>query len=115
MHTMPETEVFVTVGVDTHKDIHVAVALDQLGRILDKVEIRTTSAGYAELLAWASEFGTIDKVGIEGTGSHGAGLCRWLRARGVLVVEVVGIPPAGRHGAMRPGPTVAVPPRWWGR
>lgn len=88
MHTMPETEVFVTVGVDTHKDIHVAVALDQLGRILDKVEIRTTSAGYAELLAWASEFGTIDKVGIEGTGSHGAGLCRWLRARGVLVVEV---------------------------
>jgi transposase len=88
MHTMPDVEVFVTVGVDTHKDVHVAVALDQLGRFLDATEIATTSAGYAELLGWASNLGTIDKVGIEGTGSHGAGLCRWLRSRGVNVVEV---------------------------
>ena len=88
MHTMPDAEVFVTVGVDTHKDVHVAVALDQLGRFLDATEIPTTSAGYAELLTWATELGTVDKVGIEGTGSHGAGLCRWLTARGVMVVEV---------------------------
>ncbi len=88
MATMPEDEVFVTVGVDTHKDIHVAVALDQLGRFLDAIEIPTTSAGYAELLAWASELGTVDRVGIEGTGSHGAGLCRWLTAHGLVVVEV---------------------------
>jgi transposase len=88
MHTMPEAEVFVTVGVDTHKDVHVAVALDQVGRFLDANEIPTTSAGYAELLGWASQLGTVDKVGIEGTGSHGAGLCRWLSFGGVVVVEV---------------------------
>ncbi|MDP8929901.1 MAG: transposase [Actinomycetota bacterium] len=79
---------FVTVGVDTHKDVHVAVALDQLGRWLDATEIPTTAAGYAELLAWASQLGTVDKVGIEGTGSHGAGLWGWLTARGVIVVAV---------------------------
>ncbi|MDP8931758.1 MAG: IS110 family transposase [Actinomycetota bacterium] len=88
MDTMPSAEVFVTIGVDTHKDIHVAVALDQLGRWLDAIEIETTPAGYAQLLAWASKLGTVDQVGIEGTGSHGAGLCRWLTARGIVVVEV---------------------------
>jgi transposase len=88
MATMPQDEVFVTVGVDTHKDTHVAVVLDQLGRFLDAIEIPTTSAGYAELLAWASDLGTIDRFGIEGTGSHGAGLCRWLTGRGLIVVEV---------------------------
>ncbi len=88
MATMPDTETFVTLGVDTHKDTHLAVALDQLGRWLDAIEIPTTSAGYADLLAWATDLGTIDMIGIEGTGSHGAGLCRWLIARGLVVVEV---------------------------
>jgi transposase len=88
MSTMPEAEVFVTLGVDTHKHTHLAVALDQLGRRLDQLEIPTTTAGFAELYAWASEFGTIDTVGIEGTGAYGAGLCRWLRDRGLVVVEV---------------------------
>jgi transposase len=88
MTTMPETEVHVTLGVDTHKDIHVAVALDQLGRKLDTIQIPTTAAGYGLLLAWASGFGTIDKIGIEGTGSHGAGVSRWLTSRGLVVIEV---------------------------
>jgi transposase len=88
MDTVPEDEVLVTVGVDTHKDVHVAVALDQLGRMLGGLEIATTTAGYAQLLAWASSFGTVDAIGIEGTGSHGAGLARWLAARGIVVVEV---------------------------
>ncbi|HEX2028026.1 MAG TPA: IS110 family transposase [Nitriliruptorales bacterium] len=88
MTTMPDLEVFVTLGVDTHKDVHVAVALDQLGRWLGALEIPTTTAGYGQLLAWASELGTVDKVGIEGTGSHGAGLARWLSAEGLVVVEV---------------------------
>jgi transposase len=88
MTTMPEAEVFVTLGVDTHKHSHMAVALDQLGRRLDELEIPTTTAGFAQLYAWASELGTIDTVGIEGTGAYGAGLCRWLRERGVVVVEV---------------------------
>jgi transposase len=88
MSTMPDAEVFVTIGIDTHKYVHVAVALDQLGRRLDELEIPATTAGFGELYAWASELGTIDTVGIEGTGAYGAGLTRWLRDRGVVVVEV---------------------------
>lgn len=82
MSTMPETEVFVTLGIDTHKHTHLAVALDQLGRRLDQLEIPTTTGGFAQLYAWAAELGTIEMVGIEGTGAYGAALCRWLRERG---------------------------------
>jgi transposase len=78
----------VTVGVDTHADVHVAVATDSFGRRLDATSVPTTLAGYAELLAWAKGLGQIDAWGIEGTGSFGAGLTRFLRARGQVVVEV---------------------------
>lgn len=79
----------VIVGVDTHRDAHVAVALDHLGRRLDDLEIPTTAAGYQALLDWAQAFGEIDTVGVEGTNSYGAGLTRTLTAAGVAVVEVV--------------------------
>ncbi|MEO5839494.1 MAG: IS110 family transposase [Acidimicrobiales bacterium] len=79
----------VIVGVDTHRDAHVAVAIDQLGRRLDDLEIPTTPAGYQALLDWAEDFGEIDTVGVEGTNSYGAGLTRALHAAGVAVVEVV--------------------------
>jgi transposase len=88
MTTMTEPDVLVTVGVDTHADVHVAAALDQLGRIIDTTAVPTTTAGYAQLLEWASDYGVIDRVGIEGTGSYGAGLARWLAAQGIVVVEV---------------------------
>ena len=88
MHTVPQDERLVTLGVDTHADIHVAVALDHLGGWLGSIEIPTTRAGFQQLLEWAVEFGVIDRVGMEGTGSYGAGLFRWLRARGITVVEV---------------------------
>ena len=78
----------VTVGVDTHLDEHVAVALDHLGRRLDAVSVPTTGAGYARLFRWAEGLGELQRVGIEGTGSFGAGLARFLRARGVEVLEV---------------------------
>lgn len=81
-------EVRVTVGVDTHTDQHVGVALDQFGRRLGTRSVPTTPAGFAALLAWAHELGVIEQVGIEGTGSYGAGLARWLRARGLAVIEV---------------------------
>ena len=81
-------DVHVTVGVDTHADVHVAAALDQLGRLLGTHSTATTPAGYASLVGWAEQFGTLVRVGIEGTGSYGAGLARWLRARGHAVVEV---------------------------
>ena len=79
----------VTVGVDTHRDVHVAVALDQLGRRLDQLELATTRAGYERLLAWAQRLGVVEAVGVEGTGCYGAGLARHLRGQGVPVVEVM--------------------------
>lgn len=88
LSTLPDSQVLVTVGVDTHADSHVAVALDQLGRLLGTRTIPTTPAGYAALLAWATTLGWVDRIGVEGTGSYGAGLTRWLRAHGQVVIEV---------------------------
>ena len=79
----------VTVGVDRHRDVHVAVALDQLGRRLDQIELATTRAGYERLLAWAERLGVVEAFGVEGTGCYGAALARHLRAREMLVVEVM--------------------------
>jgi transposase len=80
--------VLVTVGVDTHVDVHVAVALDQLGRRMGSLTFPTSAAGYGELVAWVGRLGRLERVGVEGAGSVGAGLIRWLRARGVMVLEV---------------------------
>jgi transposase len=78
--TLPHPQVLVTLGVDTHADSHVAAALDQAGRPLGTRTISTTPGGYAALLGWARRLGTVDRIGVEGTGSYGAGLARWLRA-----------------------------------
>lgn len=79
----------VTVGVDTHRDTHVARAKDQLGRRLGESMIPTTRAGYGRLLDWAMSYGEVEAFGIEGTGSYGAGLSRFLRSHGHVVIEVV--------------------------
>ena len=78
----------VTGGVDTHADAHVAAALDHIGGLLGTKSFPTTPAGYGQLLAWLNGFGTVALVGVEGTGSYGAGLTRHLTAAGVRVVEV---------------------------
>jgi transposase len=78
----------VTVGVDTHKNLHVAAARDQLGRRLGATSAPASRAGYAALLAWAHGLGQVEAWGVEGTGSYGAGLARFLAARGQHVVEV---------------------------
>jgi transposase len=83
-----ETETPVILGVDTHADVHAAVALDGLGRRLGSKTVAATQAGYAELLAWAGGFGILDRVGVEGSGSFGVGLARFLRSKGVAIVEV---------------------------
>ncbi len=83
----PERSV-VTIGVDTHSDVHVAVALDQLGRRLAATTVPTTPTGYHQLEQWAQHLGDIDGFGIEGTGSWGAGLVRHLRERGHRLIEV---------------------------
>jgi transposase len=78
----------VVVGVDTHEDVHVAVALDGVGRRLGAVEVATDTGGYERLLVWAQAFGQVIMTGIEGTSSFGAGLSRFLTANGVTVHEV---------------------------
>jgi transposase len=78
----------VTVGVDTHLDSHVAVAVDDLGRRLGEMHTPTNQAGYAKLLGWAEKLGKPATFGVEGAGSFGAGLSRFPRARGVEVLEV---------------------------
>ncbi len=78
----------ITGGVDTHLDVHVAAALDERGGLLGVESFETTPAGYSALFDWLSGFGDVELVGVEGTGSYGAGLCRHLLNRSVRVVEV---------------------------
>jgi transposase len=78
----------VTGGVDTHADVHVAAALDHIGGLLGVEEFATTVDGYRRLVEWLRGFGPVVLVGIEGTGSYGAGLARHLATVGVRVVEV---------------------------
>ena len=58
-----DTVVEVVLGVDTHLDVHVVVALDQLGRRLDTFSVPTTKKGYEDLLAWAEGFGAVRCAG----------------------------------------------------
>jgi len=78
----------ITGGVDTHAGVHVAAALDPIGGLLGVAEFAASPAGYAYLLEWLGGFGTVCLVGIEGTGSYGAGLARHITAAGIRVVEV---------------------------
>lgn len=78
----------VTGGVDTHLDLNVAAALDSIGGLLGVTQFSTSKAGHAELLGWLQGFGVVTRVGVEGTGSYGAPLARFLRRHDVEVVEV---------------------------
>jgi transposase len=97
--TIVEDARAITGGVDTHSEVHVAAALDPVGGLLGTREFPASAAGYAGLLAWLGGFGDLALVGVEGTGSYGAGLARYLAARGVRVVEAArpaGSPPPGQ-------------------
>jgi transposase len=83
-----ETKVEVILGVDTHLDFHVAVAVDHLGRRLGESSVPTTVKGYEGLLCWAEGFGPLRCAGVEGTSSYGAGLARHLKSQGIKVLEV---------------------------
>jgi hypothetical protein len=77
MTTMP---LRITGGVDTHLDVHVAAALDHRGALLGVESFETATAGYRRLLGWLRAFGEVELVGVEGTGSYGAGLTRHLQS-----------------------------------
>jgi transposase len=78
----------VIVGVDTHKDEHVAVALDGLGRHLGELFVSADRDGYSRLVEWAGAFGKVNSFGVEGCGSYGSGLYRFLRRGNHSVIEV---------------------------
>jgi transposase len=81
-----DTEVIL--GVDTHKDSHVAAVVNPVGALLGGRCFAATTAGYRQLLGWAQTFGTLRRAGVECTGSYGAALSRHLQAAGVQVLDV---------------------------
>lgn len=88
MTTMTHSRPLVVGGVDTHKDLHVAAVVDQAGRILGADSFPNDTKGFRQLAAWMARHGELDRVGIEGTGSYGAGLARHFARVGVEVLEV---------------------------
>ena len=88
MTTMTDGRRRVTGGVDTHRDLHVVAALDERGAELGVEVFPTTPAGYRQALKWLRRLGEVERVGVEGTGSYGAGLTAYLQSEGVVVVEV---------------------------
>ena len=106
--TIVEDTRVITGGVDTHADMHVAAALDPLGGLLGVREFPATATGYADRLSWLSGFGTVALAGVEGTGSYGAGLARYLAAAGIRVVEVDRADRQDRHRQGKSDPLDAV-------
>jgi transposase len=88
MTTIADELVGVTVGIDTHRDVHVVAVLDQRGRLLGTESFPTTGAGNNELEQWVLGWGPIGAVGIEGTGAWGAGIAHHFAGHGYRVVEV---------------------------
>ena len=98
----------VIVGVDPHQDQHVAVALDGLGRRLGERFVSAAPGGYADLLAWAASLGRVAAFGVEGTGSYGLGLARFLRRMGSWCWRSP-VRPARASGAGRARATQSTP------
>jgi transposase len=86
---MALTETEIVGGVDTHKDSHTVAALNGTGQLLGTAQFPATPAGYQELLAWLRGYGRVTRMGVEGTGSYGAGLYAYLRRAGIEVREVI--------------------------
>ena len=87
-------------GVDTHKDLHVAAVVDERDRVLGSQSFTTTRQGYRQMLAWMRSFGEVQRIGIESTGSYGAGLLRFVQTVGIEVLEVT---TPDRHDRRRRG------------
>lgn len=80
---------FVILGVDTHLDIHVGAVLSYDGKLLGTKVIQTNQGGYEELFDWVLTFGSLERAGIEGTGTYGAGLTRFLIKKGSMFLKSI--------------------------
>jgi transposase len=78
----------LTVGIDAHKRVHVAVVLDDAGRELGAWRGPNNAPGWAELLTWAKAFGGELVFGVEGAWGYGRGLAQSLIRAGDTVYEV---------------------------
>ncbi|WP_330109681.1 IS110 family transposase [Methylophaga thalassica] len=78
----------VILGVDTHLDVHVGAVINSSGNLLGTRAVSVSSHGYLDLLEWAESLGKLKQAGVEGTGTYGAGLCRFLTSRGIVIIEV---------------------------
>ena len=86
--TIDSTEIIG--GVDTHQDLHTAAIVSLNGTVLGTESFSTTRAGYRAMLRWFRSHGELLRVGVESTGSYGAGITRHLALSGVPVLEVTG-------------------------
>src|SRR5580700_5975866 len=75
-------------GVDTHTDLHVAAVVEEQDRVIGTQSFATTRQGYRQMLAWMRAFGDLQRIGVESTGSYGAGLLRFMQQAGIAVLEV---------------------------
>jgi transposase len=96
----------VIVGVDTHKDAHVGVAIDGLGGRLAERFVPATPDGYQQLVDWARGLGPVVAFGVEGTGSYGKGLAGFLRRYDINVIEVARPPRKGERRAAGKSDTI---------
>ena len=87
------------VGVDTHLDEHVlAVVAAPTGAVVARQAVRAGAGGYAAALRFAGEAAHGARAwAVEGTGSYGAGLARFLAGHGETVLEVSRTPRAERR------------------
>lgn len=88
MEEQDRADGMVVGGVDTHRDTHVGAVVDPAGRLLGSAQFPADATGYGRLVAWMESWGRISRVGVEGTGSYGAGLARHLIGADIDVVEV---------------------------
>ncbi|GAA3196855.1 MULTISPECIES: IS110 family transposase [Streptomyces] len=92
----------VILGVDTHRDFHVAAVISMTGKTLAIESFSATSSGYRQLAQWSSRLGFVRRAGVEGSGSYGAALSRYLLSQGIDVIEAPG---PGRSARCRRSPS----------
>ena len=97
MATTTADNIQIIGGVDTHQDLHTAAVVSHDGTVLGTESFSTTRAGYRVMLRWFRSHGELLRVGVESTGTYGAGITRHLALSGIPVLEVTGPDPASRR------------------
>ena len=107
--SMLADQVDVVIGVDTHKHTHsAAVVLSSTGAVMTETTVDADPGGYLALLDLAEAHGPRRAWAIEGTGSYGAGLTRFLEETGEQVIELERPERARRHGGAKSDPLDAI-------